>query len=657
MVQIGRGIQRMAAACALLSLCGCGGGGSGAPPPPPPASLTLSPTSLYFVANGPADATPAPQPVAGGVTGLSSGTLYIIIVGTGPAIASISSVSIQGNTGAALVSVPSPISLGVGSYSGTVTVHACVNDATCATGELSGSPKTIAVTYDVAALQSSAASFSYLLNNSPTAADTTRQATITGIPAQSWTAVSDVNWLTVTAAGANGAALSADLVQAPLDALSNGTYTGHVTLTPGTAGQPLVLPVSLTIQRTQINYVSPYVAYAGTAGSVVIRGEQLSQVTVQGVTFGGTAATAFTVISPTEIDASYPASLAPGRYTVQLQSTFAGVHQLAELVVVNPPTFTAAALSYPDPTARQPVALVYDAERAALAASVWYSSTGATSFISFPSDGTTFQAPTSVPIMNHYGLALTADGTEWIAGAYRGVTHINAADLSVGATIQSPIDPNGTEVIADMSLASDGTIAMYGDQYFNCGATLLLYNPRARAFTAPGYTPCRGNTGASADGSRVLLANPFAVGNTDDILLLDTTAATWTATGIHLLTDAPPALDRTGSRMVLNRTAVYDGSYQHLGDLPATTNGVVLSPDGTRAYAYDQSGLLLTYDISAAAASGSYTALGTGITLIADPGLVSNMLYVDAPVFMAITPDGKTVFIAGTQAVVVQPVP
>jgi len=153
------------------------------------------------------------------------------------------------------------------------------------------------------------------------------------------------------------------------------------------------------------------------------------------------------------------------------------------------------------------------------------------------------------------------------------------------------------------------------------------------------------------------LANPFAVGNTDDILLLDTTAATWTATGIHLLTDAPPALDRTGSRMVLNRTAVYDGSCQHLGDLPATTNGVVLSPDGTRAYAYDQSGLLLTYDISAAAASGSYTALGTGITLIADPGLVSNMLYVDAPVFMAITPDGKTVFIAGTQAVVVQPVP
>jgi len=121
-------------------------------------------------------------------------------------------------------------------------------------------------------------------------------------------------------------------------------------------------------------------------------------------------------------------------------------------------------------------------------------------------------------------------------------------------------------------------------------------------------------------------------------------------------------LDRTGSRIVLKRTQVYDGAYIFLGNLPATTDAVVLSPDGTRAYTYDHSGLLMTYDLATAPVSGSFPKIGTDITLAGDPGPIptpssTSPPFTDAVIMMSITPDGKRVFIAGSNGIVVQPVP
>jgi hypothetical protein len=109
------------------------------------------------LANGAVDATPPAQTVTGSVTGAASGTLYITIVGSGPAIASISAVTITSNTtGQSFVSVPSPASLGIGTYTGTINVSACLNDPQCATGKLGGSPQTVNVTYKLAGVKTSA---------------------------------------------------------------------------------------------------------------------------------------------------------------------------------------------------------------------------------------------------------------------------------------------------------------------------------------------------------------------------------------------------------------------------------------------------------------------------------------------------------------------
>jgi hypothetical protein len=359
------------ALCLFVCACGGGGGDGGGGGGGPTGTLSVSTNSLTFIANGPQANTPAAQAVSGTVTGVSSGTLFVTIVGTGTAIAAISPVTlVNDTTGQAMVSVPAPSTLGPGTYTGTITVRACLNDQSCSGSNLQGSPQTINVTYHVAALQSSAASFQYSIGNSPSAGDMSRQATITGFPPQNWAATTNVDWLTVTGSGGNGGTLNASLVQSVVNNLHNGTYTGSITLTPGTAGQPLVVPVELQINRTQINHVSPYVSYSGTSGNVIIRGEQFSQVTISDVLFGSTPAQSFTVVNGTEIRATVPASLPLGRHTVKLQSNFAGVRELAELAVVTAPFFTAAALPYPDTGDKTVNTIVYDAERAALGLSI-----------------------------------------------------------------------------------------------------------------------------------------------------------------------------------------------------------------------------------------------------------------------------------------------
>jgi hypothetical protein len=133
----------IAIAASVLSACGGGGGGSSAPPPPP--TFSVNPTSVSFSAASPLSATPAPATVVGTITGSGtlSGTLYITIVepsGPSSPIDSVSNVTISGNSGTASITPKSPDMIGVGTATGTIAVHACMNDPTCATGELAGSP-------------------------------------------------------------------------------------------------------------------------------------------------------------------------------------------------------------------------------------------------------------------------------------------------------------------------------------------------------------------------------------------------------------------------------------------------------------------------------------------------------------------------------------
>jgi hypothetical protein len=87
----------------------------------------------------------------GTVTGTVSGTLYINIDITGPAVQSVGPLTISGgsNSGTAAIIPRDPWSLGVGTFTSRLTVHACQGDQTCKTGELKGSPQVVDVTYTI----------------------------------------------------------------------------------------------------------------------------------------------------------------------------------------------------------------------------------------------------------------------------------------------------------------------------------------------------------------------------------------------------------------------------------------------------------------------------------------------------------------------------
>lgn len=142
------------ALCALLTSCGGGSGGTtggGSASVPPPVSISYSTTSINFEAAKPYSPTPASQTIVGTVTGSApTSTLYIIVAESNPQVATVGNFVITGSTsGQATVTPASPRALLAGSYQETLTVRACLNDPTCTTGQIGGSPQTITVSYNI----------------------------------------------------------------------------------------------------------------------------------------------------------------------------------------------------------------------------------------------------------------------------------------------------------------------------------------------------------------------------------------------------------------------------------------------------------------------------------------------------------------------------
>jgi hypothetical protein len=158
------------------ALIACSGGGSSTtnvvngPAPGPTGdgnaangTLSVSSNTLVFAAVSAGAATPASQGLTMTLTntGPLSGTLFVVIDTTGPAVASVSASTLGGSldiggvnnriSGASTVVPASPAALGAGSATATIRVRACLNDSTCNTNQLVGSPQIVNVSYTVGA--------------------------------------------------------------------------------------------------------------------------------------------------------------------------------------------------------------------------------------------------------------------------------------------------------------------------------------------------------------------------------------------------------------------------------------------------------------------------------------------------------------------------
>lgn len=537
-------------ACALVSLSACGGGGGASSPPPPPGTLSLGTSSVSFKAAGPYAEAPATQTVTGTVTGItSSGTLYITIVASSPgspnSLFTVSNVTISGNSGQASVIPASPSTLKAGSYQGSITVSACLNDPTCQTGQLAGSPQTIPVSYDVAS-------------------------------------------------GVDG------------------------------------------------DTVTPRVVTANTAGTVILRGSGFTGAT--SVSFGSTAATSMTVVSDSEIDASYP-SLPAGTYPVTIDG--GSITDTASLISVSPPAFTATILPYPSglglPYPITPE-IEYDAQRSALFILLPGQGSASPTLLRYTFDGSAWGSPTQVSIPGLVEVHLSPDGTHLLALVNPDSAHTSMAELDPVTMAQTNVttvsNPPTSGYAVGFAIANDGNAIVSYSYTYTYG---YAFGTFSRVFTPMPNSGCCGSPIASGNGAIVAMD-----GGTFD-------ASSETVAAQAPSVDGQTTTDLAGDKF-LDFGDVDSQTGQTLGYINGLYGGVV-NPAGTRVYGVDTQALTLTtYDLTATPTGSPdplYPALGTPISLpsTCNPGCV-NAFYQ-----MAITPDGGTVFIAGPSQIVVQPVP
>ena len=559
---------------ALLTACGGGGGGGGggstgggSGPPAPTASWSVTPSTLSYSSTVPVFPAPISQFVTGTVTGTVSGTLYVKIDIVGPAVKTADNLSIGAgaNFGSAAVVPNDPSALGSGTFTSTLTVHACQNDSTCKTGELIGSPQTVTVTYTVGV--------------SPSA----------------------------------------------------GVY--------------------------------PAFSAEGLAGYALIRNGELGVIqTPTSVLLGSVTALSFTNPTPDTFTVNYPVLTTLGTVRIATNNN----DFLGNLQVVAVPSFAAQTLSYPSGTIGTPTAIgavVYDPAIPALVVATRAADPTTNGLVSFVYASGSWQVPT-VAVVSRVRHVTLYPGNGLLVTRETQIEN-RASDTLV----QSGITPVQVAMPPFISTAA----ALTNDGYYLVTTenattpSVGQIDTAAFATTSFGFNQTTASAGVwpqstigvSGDGSRTIIV-PTAppTGSTGKIDQFDASHELLSDTSLvfnHNGTFRAPALDRRAQRLILSNdtaTNVYDAKYTLLGTLPVTTQAYVVNSTGARAYTYDSSGNIYSFDISAAAPNnGAYPQSAAPVTI----GSVGSNTAAGTPK-MAITPDDHTVFVAGTTAIVIQPV-
>lgn len=405
--------------------------------------------------------------------------------------------------------------------------------------------------------------------------------------------------------------------------------------------------VSITYQVSPVmQLVTPYAETSGVADEVVLRGVGFTSFNVTGVRFGDVAATSYTQVSPTEVRATHPA-LPAGSYPVRLVAAdFQGdMTTTATLQVVDPVTYTATTLAYP--TAPTEVrGLVYDSERRALLA---VTDAGGGAIVRYPYTGSAWGAPTDVTA----GLrdaALSAKGDVLYGITSTSFVPMDPVTLAAGTALAAP-SLAANAFLKNIVVGNDNVALITTGINSSTATSAYLYFPVSNNVVqqTTGFNNGTPVMAANGVGAYIVQGDPSL---TTDIAgaKYSTASNSFGAALTSLRQNAiAPTISRTANRLILNGVRVLDSIEAFLGTLPTTTTAVVLKPDGTRAYAYDATaGGILVYDVSVDRDEAAYAPLGAAVPVAGDPGSNPKMI---------ISPDGRTLFLAGHTQIVVQPTP
>jgi hypothetical protein len=666
---------RLIAALSLLALAGCGGGGGGGGSGSSSSSggggggvgtltLGISPANVQFASSAPNFGYPESQRLIGNVTGSGTGTLYIVIASSNPAVANVANVTLSGGGGTADIIAGNAQTLGLGTHTATITVRACINSANCSSNEIAGSPQTVNVNYFVTGVQPSTTALNYTIGNSYIASDLTRTFTVGAYPINGWTASTDVPLLgisPITGGTTLTTSMTTSLDDSLFDEYEGGIYSGAVRVLPNMLSPTATtIPVTVDIQRTRVNFVSPYVAEAGRADDVIIRGEYFNLAPPTGVRFGGIDAVSYTVVSNTEIRARHPA-LAAGAYPVHVVNAQGIDRSTAELhVVASTAAYPAAVIQYPDGPEVIPFNLIYDAQRRAMFVNIVYNQQGAETnqLVRYEYSNGAWRYTGRIPVPYRSAFALTADGRRLLfahAPSTPGGTVLEELDPVSLATVASVQSATFDREAHTMAVANDGRVLIQGESSTSSGAfPEVLYSPGRHNIvhlqgplpSNPRFSMDSGHTAGSGDGSLVLVSQ-YQYGR----------AARYVS-GTLATEFAPPdfyfnflRINRRGTLMLADNIEAYDGSFARFGRTPNTTRASAVAPTLPRIYTVDMDDTIRTFDASQSAVGGNLVELPPAITPVASPGA----LY--GTTSMTVSHDGHTLFLATREHLLVQPLP
>lgn len=454
----------------------------------------------------------------------------------------------------------------------------------------------------------------------------------------------------------NGRTATITVTPAAPGTVGSGAFVGAVAVTGYTcadatcsklaAGTTSTVSIAYQVSPV-VQIVAPYVATAGVSDEVVIRGVGLTAFNLQGVRFGDVAATAFAVPtgSTSEIRATHPA-LPAGTYTVRLVAPNhqGDIPSTATLVVQDPTAFAATTLQYPtSPSLARRV--LYDAERRAVLA---VTDAAGGSIVRYAYNGTTWSAPTEVAA-GLRDVALSAKGTSLYGITSTAFVPLDPVTLAVGTAINAS-NLTTDSFLKNIVVGNDDVALITTGLTGRTPTSAQLYAPGPNSLLNTGFGLNNGTPAMAGNGGGAIIVQG------DPSLTADVQAAKYTTGSNTPFSSAvtslrqnsvAPAISRTANRFILNGQRVYDGSEAFLGTLPSTVAAVALSSDGSRAFAYDPvAGGILTFDTSVDRDEAAYAPLGPVVPLAGDPG---------ANAQMTLSPDGRTLFLAGSAQIVVQP--
>jgi len=435
-----------------------------------------------------------------------------------------------------------------------------------------------------------------------------------------------------------------------------GTYKANVSFNSG--GSSVSTPVSLVVKAAQVTFVSPYVGTTSVAGDVIVRGFGFSTISNHEVLFGTTSATSVSVISDTEIRASYPA-LAAGNYSVFVRNTTQTLPTRAQLKVVDVPAFAYAAITRPAGATSGLLSsnLIYDAERRAiLLCDIKDVSGGTTDRLErYRFNGTSWVTDPVIDFGYPHNytttISLSPDGTELLKSEFGGINHIDPAGwTTTGMGSSSSLQPYAS-LGGRMAVANDGGVVgpTYSPNVFYW-YDILDRNFITLATPSSSWAALNRFVSASGDGSRLILPNTVTSANT--LYYYDSGNQNMVSTSAMTTLSDMVSINRTGSRYIVLNAAtqhiVYDSSFSSIGSLPALDSAII-SPTGNIAYTYVSSNNTIhKYDLNSPNGSGGFTEVGTGTVLADSPGTGASM---------TISPDGGTLFLAGSLRVLITPAP